>query len=141
MQICKHEHSQSSSQDGLQNSQAPSHIANCQASSSHLCIFFEVHNEAGINTHANCKHQKQPFTITQSLPTSQASHHLKIFAKQLHINIKRNPSTTNVSNIAEENRQQVEQIPLWWPAKQKTTKTPLQWPLKQKTAVPLPVVI
>ncbi len=89
MQICKHEHSQSSSQDGLQNSQASSHIANCQASSSHLCIFFEVHNEAGINTHANCKHQKQPFMITQSLPTSQASHHLKIFAKQLHINIKR----------------------------------------------------
>jgi hypothetical protein len=47
------------------------------------------HNEAVINTHANCKHQKQPFMIAQSLPTSQASHHLKIFAKQLHINIKR----------------------------------------------------
>jgi hypothetical protein len=55
--------------------------------------------------------------------------------------MSRNPSTTNVSNIAEENRHQVEQIPLWWPAKQKTTKTPLWWPLKQKTSVPLPVVI
>jgi hypothetical protein len=79
--ICKHEHSQSTSQDGLQNSQAPSHIANCQASSSHLCIFFEDHNEAGIHTHANCKHQKQPFIIAQSLQTSQASYHHKILCK------------------------------------------------------------
>jgi hypothetical protein len=55
--------------------------------------------------------------------------------------MSRNQSATNVSNIAEENRQQVEQIPLWWPEKQKTTKTPLWWPLKQKTAVPLPVVV
>jgi hypothetical protein len=42
--------------------------------------------------------------------------------------MSRNQSTTNVSNIEEENRQQVEQIPMWWP-------------LNQKTAVPLPVVI
>jgi hypothetical protein len=79
--LCKHKHSQSSSQDGFQNSQAPSHIANCQALSSHLRIFFEVHNEAGIRTHANCKHQKQPFIIARSLQTSQASHHHKILCK------------------------------------------------------------
>jgi len=63
--------------------------------------------------------------ICMDLPTSKNTNaHMttsKAWSDTSALFMSRNQSTTNVSNIAEENRQQVEQIPFWWPAKQKTT--------------------
>jgi GTPase Era involved in 16S rRNA processing len=83
---------------------------------------------------ATHQHQKVILRlICMELPTSKNTNaHMttsKAWSDTSALFMSKNQSTTNVSNIAEENRQQVEQIPLWWPAKQKTTKTPLWWPL------------